>query len=119
MVTILRVFVDAERLGTSNQFYKKFSVMAQILMLIENINKGYGRLFEENIKEYTEKYPEESKKMVNSLLNDLIYLNDECIENLKSIKKYEDLLDDKERYNNMSEENKKFEESRIPKMVIY
>ena len=113
MVSILRVFVDAERLGTSNQFYEKFSVRAKILMLIENINKGYGRLFEENIKEYTEKYPEESKKMVNNLLNDLIYLNDECIENLKSIKKYEDLLDDKERYNNMSEENKKFEESRF------
>ena len=113
MVSILRVFVDAERLGTSNQFYEKFSVRAKILMLIENINKGYGHLFEENIKDYTEKYHEESKKMVNNLLNDLIYLNDECIENLKTIKKYEDLLDDKERYNNMNEENKKFEESRF------
>lgn len=91
MVSILRVFVDAERLGTSNQFYEKFSVRAKILMLIENINKGYGRLFEENIRAYTEKYPEESRKMVNNLLNDLIYLNDECIENLKAIKKYEDL----------------------------
>ena len=113
MVSILRVFVDAERLGTSNQFYEKFAVRAKILMLIENINKGYGHLFEENIKDYTEKYHEESKKMVNNLLNDLIYLNDECIENLKAIKKYEDLLDDKERYNNMNEENKKFEESRF------
>ena len=113
MVSILRVFVDAERLGTSNQFYEKFSVRAKILMLIENINKGYGRLFEENIKDYTEKYHEESKKMVNNLLNDLIYLNDECIENLKTIKKYEDLLNDKERYNSMNEENKKFEESRF------
>ena len=113
MVSILRVFVDAERLGTSNQFYEKFSVRAKILMLIENINKGYGHLFEENIKDYTEKYHEESKKMVNNLLNDLIYLNDECIENLKTIKKYEDLLNDKERYNNMNEENKKFEESRF------
>ena len=113
MVSILRVFVDAERLGTSNQFYEKFSVRAKILLLIENINKGYGHLFEENIKDYTDKYPEESKKMVNNLLNDLIYLNDECIENLKTIKKYEDLLDDKERYNSMSQENKKFEESRF------
>jgi hypothetical protein len=112
MVSILRVFIDAERLGTSNQFYEKFSVRAKILMLIDHINKGYGHLFEENIKEYTEKYHEESKKMVNNLLNDLIYLNDECIENLKAIKKYEDLLNDKERYNKMSEENKKFEESR-------
>ena len=113
MVSILRVFVDAERLGTSNQFYEKFVVRAKIMILIENINKGYGHLFEENLKEYTEKYPDESKKMVNNLLNDLIYLNDECIENLKVIKNYQDLLDDKVRYNKMSLENKRFEEKRF------
>ena len=113
MVSILRVFVDAERLGTSNQFYEKFVVRAKIMILIENINKGYGHLFEENLKEYTEKYPEESKKMVNNLLNDLIYLNDECIENLKVIKNYQNLLDDKVRYNKMSIDNKRFEERRF------
>ena len=113
MISILRVFVDAERLGTSNQFYEKFNVRAKILLLIENINKGYGHLFEENIKAYTEKYPEDSKKMINNLLNDLIYLNDECIENLKSIKQYEDLISDKARYDSMTEEKKKFEESKF------
>jgi ubiquitin conjugation factor E4 B len=113
MVSILRVFVDAERLGTSNQFYEKFNVRAKILSLIENINKGYGHLFEENIKTYTDKYPEDSKKMINNLLNDLIYLNDECIENLKAVKKYEDLVDDKEHFNSLNEEVKKFEESKF------
>ena len=113
MVSILRVFVDAERLGTSNQFYEKFSVRAKILMLIDNINKGYGHIFEENIRAYTEKYPEESKKMVNNLLNDLTYLNDEVIEKLKAIKIYEDLIADKERYEHMSEENRKFEETKF------
>ena len=113
MVSILRVFVDAERLGTSNQFYEKFNVRAKILSLIENINKGYGHLFEENIKTYTDKYPEDSKKMINNLLNDLIYLNDECIINLKDIKRYEDLVDDKEHFNSLSEEMKKLEESRF------
>ena len=113
MVSILRVFVDAERLGTTNQFYEKFGVRAKIMILIENINKSYGHLFDENIKQYTEKYPEECKKMVNNLLNDLIYLNDECIENLKTIKKYQDLLEDKTRYNQMSAENKRFEEKRF------
>ena len=113
MISILRVFVDAERLGTSNQFYEKFNVRAKILLLIENINKGYGHLFEENIKTYTEKYPEDSKKMINNLMNDLTYLNDECIENLKSIKQYEDLIADKESYNQLNEEKKKFEESKF------
>ena len=113
MVSILKVFVDAERLGTSNQFYEKFVVRAKILILIQNINKGFGSLFEDNIKLYVEKYPEEGKKLVNNLLNDLIYLNDECVDNLKIIKNYQDLLQDKERYSKMSPENKKFEESKF------
>ena len=113
MVSILKVFVDAERLGTSNQFYEKFVVRAKILILIQNINKGFGRLFEDNIKLYIEKYPEEGKKLVNNLLNDLIYLNDECIDNLKVIKAYQDLISDKERYDKLSYENKKFEENKF------
>ena len=113
MVSILRVFVDAERLGTANQFYEKLVVRAKILILIENINKCYGHLFEENIKDYTIKYNEESKKMMYNLLNDLIYLSDECIENLKLIKKYEDLVADTAAYNRMSNENKRFEEDKF------
>jgi len=113
MVSILKVFVDAERLGTSNQFYEKFVVRAKILILIQNINKGLGHLFEDNIKLYIEKYPEEGKKLVNHLLNDLIYLNDECIDNLKVIKAYQDLISDKERYDKLSYENKKFEENKF------
>ena len=113
MVSILKVFVDAERLGTSNQFYEKFVVRAKILILIQNINKNFGRLFEDNIKLYIEKYPEEGKKLVNNLLNDLIYLNDECIDNLKIIKAYQDLISDKERYDKLTYENKKFEENKF------
>ena len=113
MVSILKVFVDAERLGTSNQFYEKFVVRAKILILIQNINKGLGSLFEDNIKLYIDKYPEEGKKMVNNLLNDLIYLNDECIDNLKIIKSYQDLISDKEKYDKMSLENKRFEEKKF------
>ena len=113
MVSILKVFVDAERLGTSNQFYEKFVVRAKILILIQNINKGLGSLFEDNIKLYIDKYPEEGKKMVNNLLNDLIYLNDECIDNLKIIKSYQDLISNKEKYDKMSLENKRFEEKKF------
>ena len=113
MVSILKVFVDAERLGTSNQFYEKFVVRAKILILIQNINRGFGRLFEDNIKLYMDEYPEEGKKLVNNLLNDLIYLNDECIDNLKIIKDYQDLISDKERYEKMSIENKRFEEKKF------
>ncbi len=50
--------------------------------------------------------------MINLLMNDLTYLNDECIENLSIIKKYQDLISEKEKYDSLSEENKKFEEDK-------
>ena len=46
-------------------------------------------------------------------MNDLTYLNDECIENLSIIKKYQDLISEKEKYDSLSEENKKFEEDKF------
>lgn len=113
MVSIMRVFVDAERLGTSNQFYEKFSVRDKILLLIENINKGAGKLFVENIKAYAHQYNEESTKMVTMLMSDLTYFNDEIIEKLSLIKQYQDLIDNPEEYNKKSEEQKKFEEDKF------
>ena len=109
MISILRVFVDAEGLG----FYEKLNVRATILILIENINKGYGHLFEENIKTYANKFPEDSKKMLDNLLHDLIRLNEGYIDNLKFIKKHQDLISDKERYDALSEDKKKDEESKF------
>jgi uncharacterized Fe-S radical SAM superfamily protein PflX len=32
--------------------------------------------------------------MINLLINDLTFLNDECIERLMDIKRYQDLIDD-------------------------
>lgn len=113
MVSIMRVFVDAERLGTSNQFYEKFSVRDKILLLIENINKGAGQLFVENIKTYANKYTEESTKMVTMLMSDITYFNDEIIEKLSLIKQYEDLVDNQEEFNKKSEEQRKFEEEKF------
>jgi hypothetical protein len=109
MKSILRAFVDAQKLG----FYHKFSVRAKILLLIESINKGYGHLFEENIKVYTEKYPEDCKNMLYNLIDDLKSFNEGAIENLKWIKNYEDLISDKERYDSLNEDKKKEEESKF------
>ena len=44
---------------------------------------------------------------------DFPFTMQECIENLKSIKQYEDLISDKARYDSMTEEKKKFEESKF------
>ena len=89
----MRVFIDAERLGTSNQFYEKFSTRHKILYLIENIRKVDRNFIEIKIKEFADVEREDCTKMINLLMNDLTFLNDECIERLKEIKKYQDLIE--------------------------
>ena len=90
----MRVFIDAERLGTSNQFYEKFNIRHKILYLIEQILKTHKSFFIQKISEYTEVYSEDATKMINLLMNDITFMNDECIDGLSEIKKYQDLLED-------------------------
>lgn len=89
----MRVFIDAERLGTSNQFYEKFSIRHKILFLIENILKTHSIVYTEKIREFANNQMEDATKMINLLMNDLTFLNDECIERLTEIKKYQDLVE--------------------------
>ena len=90
----MRVFTDAERLGTSNQFYEKYTIRHKILYLIENIMKTHKYLYQNKLIDFNNDYKEESTKLVNVLINDLTYLNDECIEKLTDIKKYQELKED-------------------------
>lgn len=92
ILSIMRGFIDAERLGTSNQFYEKFSVRSKILYLVDNINRGYKNYFVEKIKAYANTHGEQCTMMVNLLMNDITYLNDEMIEKLTIIKQYEDII---------------------------
>jgi hypothetical protein len=98
LFSLMRVFIDAERLGTSNQFYEKFSVRHKILYMIENVMKANKSLFLNKIVEYANNYNEDASKMINLLMNDITFLNDECIERLMDIKRYEDLVDDVNKY---------------------
>jgi ubiquitin conjugation factor E4 B len=113
MVSLMRVFIDAERLGTSNQFYEKFSIRNKIFYLIENIMKSHKTIYIEQIKEYANNYKFETTKMVNLLMNDLTYLIDECIEKLMEIKRYQDLKEDTDRWNGLDEETKQLENQKF------
>ena len=87
------LFNDAERLGTSNQFYEKFNVRSKILHLfLDNILKKDKTAYSAKLAEFANNYPDESTKMINLVIGDLTYLNDECIEKLEQIKNYQDLI---------------------------
>jgi ubiquitin conjugation factor E4 B len=109
----MRVFIDAERLGTANQFYEKFSIRNKIFYLIEHIMKSYKTIYIEKIIEYANNFSEDTTKMVNLLMNDLTYLIDECIERLIEIKRYQDLIDDTERFNALDQETKQLEQEKF------
>jgi ubiquitin conjugation factor E4 B len=113
IISVMRVFIDAERLGTSNQFYEKFSIRNKIFYLIENIMKSHKTVYIEQIKEYANTFKFETTKMVNLLMNDLTFLIDECIEKLMEIKRYQDLKEDVERFNALDEETKQLENQKF------
>lgn len=91
--SIINVFNDAERLGTSNQFYEKFTIRHKILYLIEKLSKVNKKLLTDKIMEFSSTHKDDMVKMINLLMNDLTYLYDEAINKLEAIKMYQDLLD--------------------------
>ncbi len=113
IISLMRVFIDAERLGTANQFYEKFSIRNKIFYLIENIMKTHSVIYTQKIIEYANNYSFETTKMVNLLMNDLTFLSDECIERLIEIKRYQDLTDDINKFNSLDEETKQLENDKF------
>jgi len=112
--SLIRVFVDAERLGTNNQFYEKFAIRHKILTLLDNIMKsGYRSIYTDKFIEVSNREKFDTTKMVNLLMNDVTYLIDESIERLMAIKKYQDLRDDLATYNQLDQETRQMEEERF------
>jgi hypothetical protein len=110
---LMRVFIDAERLGTSNQFYEKFSVRNKILLLIENILKSHRGIYSGKIVDYANEHKFDCTKMLSLLMNDVAFLIDEVIERLTVIKKYQDLKSDVEKFNSLDEETKQMENEKF------
>jgi ubiquitin conjugation factor E4 B len=113
MSSLIQIFIDAERLGTQNQFFEKFNIRHKILYLIENIMKTHHSLYIDKISEYATLKIAEATKMINNLMNDLTYLIDECIEKLSEIKNYQELIEDKEKFAKMDEETKQLENEKF------
>lgn len=103
--SLIRVFIDSERLGGSNQFYEKFNHRYKLLLLIDSIKNQIS--INDQLIYYAKSYKEDCILMVNFLINDLTFMGDETIDRLKSIKAYEDLKNNQELYNSLSEEDKK------------
>lgn len=111
--SIMRVFIDAERVGTANQFYEKFSIRNKVLILTDNLFSRHEEEFKNKILNYAQKNEFETTKMLTLLLNDVNYLIDEVITRFSDIKTYQDLKDDTEKWNAMSEEEKSSEDGKF------
>lgn len=109
--SLVRVFIDSERLGGSNQFYEKFGVRYKILLLIDSVKSQIS--IDDQLIFYAKNYKDDCILLVNYLINDLTFMGDETIERLKSIKQYEDLKLDNDAYSLLSEEEKKNKEEKF------
>ena len=109
----MRVFIDAERLGTANQFYERFNVRNKVLQLVNEVFKKNQDILIENIINYANIHSEDASQMLTLLMGDVSYLSDEVIQRLIDIKNYQELKDDKELWNKKTDEEKKREDDKF------
>ena len=111
--SIMRVFIDAERLGTSNQFYERFNVRNKVLQLVNEVFKKNQEILIENIINYANIHSDDASQMITLLMGDVSYLSDEVILRLIDIRKYQELKDDKEKWNAKTDEERKSEDDKF------
>lgn len=109
----MQVFIDAERLGTHNQFYDRFEVRNKVLTLINEIFGRHTEIFQERIQNYAKTYKNEITKMLTLLMNDVTFLIDEVIEKLTEIHKYQQKKSDPEQWNKLDKEQQHLEENKF------
>ena len=111
--SIMRVFIDAERLGTANQFYERFNVRNKVLQLVNEVFKKNQEILIENIINYADKHSDDATQMLTLLMGDVTYLIDEVIQRLIDIRNYQELKDNKELWNAKTEEQKAAEDNKF------
>ena len=113
ILSIMRVFIDAERLGTSNQFYERFNVRNKVLQLVNEVFKKNQEILIENIINYATHHSDDATQMLTLLMGDVTYLIDEVIQRLIDIKNYQELKDNIELWNSKTEEQKTQEDNKF------
>ena len=113
ILSIMRVFIDAERLGTSNQFYERFNVRNKVLQLVNEVFKKHQEILIDNIINYANEHSDDATQMLTLLMSDVTYLIDEVIQRLIDIRKYQELKDNAELWNSKTEEQKQAEENKF------
>lgn len=93
---LMILFIQVEKTGAGSQFYDKLNYRHHFCRIINNL-AGYeidqgerSKALMERIDMMTKELPEEFLQFVNLLMNDLIYLLDESLSRLRTIKKFQD-----------------------------
>ena len=109
----MRVFIDAERLGTSNQFYERFNVRNKVLQLVNEVFKKHQEILIDNINNYANVHSDDATQMLTLLMSDVTYLIEEVIQRLIAIRNYQELKDNAELWNSKTQEQRTAEESKF------
>ena len=109
----MRVFIEAERLGTSNQFYQRFNVRNEVSQLVNEVFKRNQEPLIESIINYADIHVKDASQIITLLWGDLYYLIDEVILRLIDIKNYQEIKDNKELWNSKTYEERKREDDKF------
>ena len=111
--SIMRIYIDAERLGTANQYFEKDLVRYNVLQLVNGIYEKNQQILKENILNYVNIHSEEAMKMLTLLVSDVSILSDEVIEKLKYIREFQNLKSDLNKWNSLNDEERKSKEDKF------
>ena len=113
ILSIMRVFIDAERLGTSNQFYERFNVRNKVLQFVNEVFKKNQEILIDDIINYANHHSDDATQMLTLLMGDVTYLIDEVIQRLIDIRNYQELKDNSELWNAKTTEQKTQEDNKF------
>ena len=109
----MRIYIDAERLGTANQDFEKYLVRYNVLELVNGIYEKNQQILKENILNYANIHSEEAMKMLTLLVSDVSILSDIVIEKLKYIREFQNLKSDLNKWNSLNDEERKSKEDKF------
>ena len=113
ILSIMRIYIDAERLGTANQYYEKDIVRYKVFELVNEIYKRNQQILIENILNYANMRSEDAIKMLTLLMSEISGLSDDVIFKLKDIRIFQNLKSDLNKWNSLTDEERKTEEGKF------
>lgn len=108
---LIKFYADVESTGSSSEFYDKFNIRRSIQVIFKQLWEDFS--YRAKMTEYAKAAPPDFVRFINMIINDATFLLDESLAGLKKIHEIEDIMDDKDRFMQLSDEERQMKVSAL------